>query len=269
MTMTSKQTHYESLGVARDATTDDIKKAFRKLARENHPDRLSHLAESAPQRVAAEEKMRHLTQAYDVLIDANKRRSYDRGLNTELPPRYTHSTPNDHGGFAFDFDFANFVREQEAEATSRQRAWEESERLKNVLNANRLNTAIKKTFFYRLVITILYTARPLSLVLKAMFLTTLVTQLFDGVGIGEFLFGTASQPEVFSAAPVLTALGFGIIGVVARIVCVFYRAVLTSMYESLALSSIITLTRVAKRTTVGTFFTTGLACGFMVGRLFF
>lgn len=63
--------HYEVLGVSRDASTDDIKKAYRRLARELHPDVNS--AEDA------QERFKLVTHAYEVLSDPVSRQNYDRG----------------------------------------------------------------------------------------------------------------------------------------------------------------------------------------------
>ncbi|MEO7270324.1 MAG: molecular chaperone DnaJ [Knoellia sp.] len=63
--------YYADLGVARDATADDIKKAYRRAARKLHPD-----VNSGPE---AEEQFKKVSQAYDVLSDAEKRRGYDMG----------------------------------------------------------------------------------------------------------------------------------------------------------------------------------------------
>ena len=62
---------YQTLGVARDASDDEIKKAYRKLAMQYHPDRNNGSSE-------AEEKFKEITEAYDVLRDGNKRAAYDR-----------------------------------------------------------------------------------------------------------------------------------------------------------------------------------------------
>src|ERR671929_657895 len=62
---------YTTLGVARDASDDDIKKAYRKLAMQYHPDRNNGSKE-------AEEKFKEITEAYDVLRDPQKRGMYDR-----------------------------------------------------------------------------------------------------------------------------------------------------------------------------------------------
>jgi curved DNA-binding protein len=62
--------YYKTLGVARTATADEIKKAFRKLARKHHPD----LAED---KKTAEEKFKEINEAYEVLSDADKRKKYD------------------------------------------------------------------------------------------------------------------------------------------------------------------------------------------------
>ena len=63
--------HYETLGVARDASADDIKKAYRRLARELHPD-VNPSSEAA-------ERFKQVTHAYDVLSDPNQRQQYDLG----------------------------------------------------------------------------------------------------------------------------------------------------------------------------------------------
>lgn len=63
--------HYEVLGVSRDATDDQIKKAYRKLARELHPD-----INPAPE---AQERFKAVTHAYEVLSDASARQNYDMG----------------------------------------------------------------------------------------------------------------------------------------------------------------------------------------------
>jgi molecular chaperone DnaJ len=64
---------YEVLGVAKDATAEDIKKAYRKLARQHHPD-----ANAGDK--AAEEKFKEVSQAYEILSDEKKRADYDRGV---------------------------------------------------------------------------------------------------------------------------------------------------------------------------------------------
>ncbi len=61
--------YYKTLGVARDASADDIKKAYRKLARQFHPD-VSKVAN-------AEQRMKEINEAYGVLSDADKRAAYD------------------------------------------------------------------------------------------------------------------------------------------------------------------------------------------------
>ena len=61
---------YKVLGVPKDATTADIKKAYRKLARANHPD-------SNPGNTAAEERFKQIAEAYDVVGDEEKRKQYD------------------------------------------------------------------------------------------------------------------------------------------------------------------------------------------------
>src|SRR5579863_6454264 len=67
----AKQDFYETLGVARSASADDIKRAYRKLAMQHHPDR-------NPDDKTAGQKFKEINEAYDVLKDDQKRAAYDR-----------------------------------------------------------------------------------------------------------------------------------------------------------------------------------------------
>jgi molecular chaperone DnaJ len=69
--------YYAVLGVPRDAGTEDIKRAFRRLARETHPD-------ANPGDPAADARFREIAEAYEVLSDPNRRRAYDRGDTIDL-----------------------------------------------------------------------------------------------------------------------------------------------------------------------------------------
>jgi molecular chaperone DnaJ len=67
----AKRDYYEVLGLSRDAVEDDIKKAYRKLAMQHHPDR-------NPDNPKSEEKFKEAKEAYEVLCDPEKRAAYDR-----------------------------------------------------------------------------------------------------------------------------------------------------------------------------------------------
>ncbi len=67
----TKRDYYEVLGVSRNATPEEIKSAYRRLAKEYHPDR------NPNNRAEAEEKFKELSEAYEVLADPEKRRVYD------------------------------------------------------------------------------------------------------------------------------------------------------------------------------------------------
>lgn len=89
--MAEKRDYYEVLGVGKDASGEDIKKAYRKLARQFHPD-VNKAAD-------AEEKFKEVKEAYDVLSDDGKRATYDR---------YGHVDPNQGMGGAGGADFGGF-----------------------------------------------------------------------------------------------------------------------------------------------------------------
>src|SRR5437762_8648786 len=67
----SKRDYYEILGVGKSASADEIKKAYRKVAMQHHPDR-------NPGDKAAEEKFKEAAEAYEILSDADKKAQYDR-----------------------------------------------------------------------------------------------------------------------------------------------------------------------------------------------
>ncbi len=80
----AKRDYYEVLGVPRNASEDEIKSAYRKLARQHHPD----LNKDNPK--AAEEKFKEISEAYEVLIDPEKRQRYDavgfEGVQSDFGP---------------------------------------------------------------------------------------------------------------------------------------------------------------------------------------
>jgi len=90
--------YYDTLGITRSATEKEVKAAYRKLARQYHPD-------ANPGDKSAEEKFKEISEAYEVLRDADKRRRYDQlGANWKAGADFT--PPPGFGGF--NFDFRNF-----------------------------------------------------------------------------------------------------------------------------------------------------------------
>jgi curved DNA-binding protein len=108
--------YYETLGVSKTATEDEIRSAFRKLARKYHPD-------VAKDKKSAEEKFKQINEAYEVLSDPEKRRKYDElGANWnqpggfQPPPNWQGQQPGggfyqwggDNGGVQFEFGGTGF-----------------------------------------------------------------------------------------------------------------------------------------------------------------
>ena len=97
------QDFYKSLGVARNATSEEIRKAYRKLARKYHPD-----VSKDPN---SETKFKEINEAYDVLKDPKKREAYDMlgsnwkaGQNFEPPPEWANQFNFTSGSNGFKFD---------------------------------------------------------------------------------------------------------------------------------------------------------------------
>ena len=92
--MADKRDYYEVLGVKKDASADEIKKAYRKLTKENHPD-------LHPGDKACEERFKEANEAYEVLSDEEKRKKYDQFGHAAFDPNAGYGA----GGFG---DFSGF-----------------------------------------------------------------------------------------------------------------------------------------------------------------
>jgi len=105
--MATRKDYYETLGIGRDASPDDIRKAYRKLARKYHPD-------LNPGDKAAEEKFKSVSEANDILGDEKKRKMYDQvGFYSDsgMPGGGGPGAGGPGMGFG-GFDFSDFLNQQ-------------------------------------------------------------------------------------------------------------------------------------------------------------
>jgi molecular chaperone DnaJ len=101
----SKQDYYELLGVSRTSSSDEMKKAYRKLAMKYHPDR-------NPGDTAAESKFKEISEAYEVLKDDQKRAAYDRFGHQAFENGMGGGGGGAHpGAQGFGFDFSDIIDE--------------------------------------------------------------------------------------------------------------------------------------------------------------
>ena len=99
--MADKRDYYEVLGVSKGASADEIKKAYRSLAKKYHPD-------LNPGDKEAEVKFKEVNEAYDVLSDEDKRQKYDQYGHAAFDPSAGgYGGGSGFGGFSSDFDFGD------------------------------------------------------------------------------------------------------------------------------------------------------------------
>ena len=116
---TDQKDHYKTLGVPKSASADQVRKAYRRLARKYHPD-------VNPGDSSAEEKFKSIQEAYGILGDQKKREMYDQYGFYPEPGMYPGSSGHGPGGFDFSgFDFSDFARAAggKAAGSNRGRPW--------------------------------------------------------------------------------------------------------------------------------------------------
>lgn len=108
----SKRDYYETLGVSKSASADELKKAYRKLAMQYHPDR-------NPDDAVAEAKFKEISEAYDILKDADKKAAYDRFGHGAFDGGMGNA--GGRGGFDFNGNFSDIFEDIFSEFTGSRR----------------------------------------------------------------------------------------------------------------------------------------------------
>ena len=106
--MSQRKNYYSILNVPQDASQDDIKHSYRKMAQKYHPD--------VNKEPGAEEKMKAINEAYDVLGDPDKRAYFDRFGSTQQPQGNPYQGQGQYGGqtfYGFNDIFAEMMRQQQ------------------------------------------------------------------------------------------------------------------------------------------------------------
>ena len=100
----SKQDYYETLGVSRQSSADEIKKSYRRLAMKYHPDRNKDNPD-------AEKKFKYINEAYSILSDPEKKQAYDQFGHAGVDGAAGGAGPG-HGGFDFNQDIFGKIFEE-------------------------------------------------------------------------------------------------------------------------------------------------------------
>lgn len=100
--------YYKTLGIEKNASKEDIKRAFRKLAHENHPDKNKGNTE-------AEQKFKEASEAYSVLSDDTKRKQYDTFGSAGEGAGFNHGSGGSGGQGFGGFDFSSFARQYQTQ----------------------------------------------------------------------------------------------------------------------------------------------------------
>ena len=98
--MALRKDYYKVMGVPKDATASQIKKAYRKLALTNHPDKHPESEKEHYEAIFQE-----VTEAYEILSDDEKRGRYDRGEDIDIRQQHNPFQGFQGGGFPFKFHF--------------------------------------------------------------------------------------------------------------------------------------------------------------------
>jgi len=158
-----KMDYYKILNIKRDATQDDIKAAYRKLAKQYHPDKFATAPEEKKRE--AEEKFKEIQHAYDVLSDTQKKAAYDQYGSEDGP----NMNSNFGGGFnpfggGFSTIFEDMFFDEAVEVISRTTNWYEDIGSGYIRKVDRNMVLVFVDISHTFAFTLVYTPEPREVV---------------------------------------------------------------------------------------------------------
>jgi len=251
--MAMPHSFYEELGVAHDATPEEIKKAFQSLARQHHPDVVG----------GDGEKFKLVSRAYDVLSDPDKRDRYDHELeiaSEQIVPWPMRDDRWMDGTLYVVFDGP--VSQQGGQPNFQQVFFEAMRAMEEQQAADR--EVVLRSFYRKL--RVLHIARNVSYATVGVLAVLLIWRMFQ-VGVEGVAFQAASQPGVISALPISLMISGLVMSIAVFAILRFTLSLVWSSQDRFYAPLLVLLSEVNKLQKP--FVYLGVVGGLFVGHMFF